>query len=515
MKTFKIFILVLLLSSFHSFAQYWEIIYRENGNAEAKTAIESYDKGLYIGLTDNALQKLALLLKTDVNGKVLWQKKIGMSGFMNGITGICQAKDGGLLVCGLITSKDEEGDAFLLKLNACGEKEWAKIYYDSGYNWAKSIMQLPDGNYLLSIYNEKIEGTLLKLDTSGKVIWQFTSEHGFKDVLLNYDNSFLISVDCFLPLHNNPDTGTAWGRGGITKLKQNGKQDFFKVYYYEEDSLIRFQSARQMQDSGWIVAGWNRNSEYIVERLFRYDKNGNVILSKRYSNGRNYHEAFINILPINDKESIILSEISDKVDKGWVKFTKVDENGKVLKFKEFKNEGAGYLFPGSFQKTSDNKFLFSGYYNNGGYVLKLNENLDIDSFTTKAYRYDSLCPKSISNSTISIADAEIIPVNLDSPTVGKYPTALPRLPEFFTSGNTIYPNPVQDLLHWRISSGTQKLLTAKVYFYNMLGQEISANIISTSENEIQVSTKHFPAGVYMGLLEVNGKVIARQKLLKR
>ena len=68
--------------------------------------------------------KYGWLIKTDINGNVLWDKKFGNGIYECYILGIDKTFDGGLIISGGIASIDKMHDPMFIKLNACGEVEW-------------------------------------------------------------------------------------------------------------------------------------------------------------------------------------------------------------------------------------------------------------------------------------------------------------------------------------------------------------------------------------------------------
>ena len=125
--------------------------------------------------------------------------------------------DGGLIVTGATNSQDEcLGDncldAFVMKLNACGEKDWCKIYsVPMDVEEGVSVLQLPNNNYLVQVNyfgyddaNKRI--WLFCLDPNGETIWQkvycqeptnFYGESGWNTYLVN-DDKILITGDCWV-----------------------------------------------------------------------------------------------------------------------------------------------------------------------------------------------------------------------------------------------------------------------------------------------------------------------------
>ncbi|MFO7613934.1 MAG: hypothetical protein R6W71_04765, partial [Bacteroidales bacterium] len=108
----------------------WVKSYFENEDVFVKCLTESYDPGYLIsGKYGANYSKYNWLLKTDINGEILWQKTIG-----NGINSIalhdCAIDEpGNIHLGGSTKAYDPKGDPLILKLNACGEKEWCRVFF--------------------------------------------------------------------------------------------------------------------------------------------------------------------------------------------------------------------------------------------------------------------------------------------------------------------------------------------------------------------------------------------------
>jgi uncharacterized repeat protein (TIGR01451 family) len=98
------------------------------------------------------------VVKMDANFSIVWKKILG--GIRNDlISSVIQTPDGGYLMCGETDTHEIPGyhggpslyetDGWLLKLSAAGDIEWQKCLGGSGYENLLSLTATPDGNYLL------------------------------------------------------------------------------------------------------------------------------------------------------------------------------------------------------------------------------------------------------------------------------------------------------------------------------------------------------------------------------
>ena len=163
---------------FNANAQVWPKYYGlPNSKERAKDIIEAYDKGyLILG----SYPQFSWLIKTDINGNVLWEKIIdNYPREAATAQAIEVTADGGILLCGMALSGfSNKNCPFVMKLNACGEKEWCKIFEGSpnAFPVANDIKETESGDIVLlvnqfgSIPQETIH--LFKLNAEGEVIWK-------------------------------------------------------------------------------------------------------------------------------------------------------------------------------------------------------------------------------------------------------------------------------------------------------------------------------------------------------
>lgn len=117
-----------------------------------------------------------LLLKTDVNGNLIWQKTFGGSASETGQK-VLQSGDGNYLVLGTTGSIGAGNrDVLLIKTDTNGNQLWEKTYGTSGYQCASDIIETNE-NELMILGSGDIHGVdfldiyLVKTDADGNQIW--------------------------------------------------------------------------------------------------------------------------------------------------------------------------------------------------------------------------------------------------------------------------------------------------------------------------------------------------------
>ena len=142
--------------------------------------------------------------KLNASGSITWQNTIGGSG-QDYLYSVIQTLDGGYLLGGHSTSsisvdktENSQGswDYWVVKLDAAGSIIWENTIGGNNGEQLNSIIQTTDGGYLLggysasSISGDKTENSqggadywVVKLDTSGSIIWQNTIGGSSDDII--------------------------------------------------------------------------------------------------------------------------------------------------------------------------------------------------------------------------------------------------------------------------------------------------------------------------------------------
>jgi hypothetical protein len=201
---------------------------------------ESYSNG----------KKDVWLIKTDENGKKLWDKTFGYSDFDSG-SEVKQTSDGGYIIIGKVnTSGGGRGDVWLIKVDTNGELLWERSFGGKGHNYADEIQQTSDEGYII-IGSSWIPGEtndydmwLIKIDKNGNMIWDkkfhgTESDHGWS-IDQTVDGGFIIVGETD---HDSEDN--VW----LLKTDESGDKIWDKIFEG------RGYSVQQTNDGGYIIAG--------------------------------------------------------------------------------------------------------------------------------------------------------------------------------------------------------------------------------------------------------------------
>ncbi|MCW3077626.1 MAG: hypothetical protein JWO32_2235, partial [Bacteroidetes bacterium] len=183
----------------------WQTTFGGFGNDVGRSVIQLQDSSFVIaGFTNSygAGGYDALIIKTDKNGTLLWQKTFG--GIDWDFTyDLVEASDGNIVVVGNTSSFGSGNrDGLILKYDAAGTLLWQKFYGGVEDDEFKSIIKTNDGSLATVGYN-KSQGDLngntyfVKLDLNGDTI--FTKTYGGiyvdygTDVIQKFFNNYFIS----------------------------------------------------------------------------------------------------------------------------------------------------------------------------------------------------------------------------------------------------------------------------------------------------------------------------------
>ncbi len=115
----------------------------------ALQVIELKDGYALTGRTESADSggKKAFLLKTDLNGKKLWERSYGQNS--SGIS-LQQTDDGGFIIAGSMNSPVTGKDAMLIKTDPSGNEQWIMPLGGPGENIGTSVAESIDGGYVMA-----------------------------------------------------------------------------------------------------------------------------------------------------------------------------------------------------------------------------------------------------------------------------------------------------------------------------------------------------------------------------
>ncbi len=175
--------------------QIWNKTFGGNDNdGEYLVTVLETPEGGFIAAGRNYLGDTSdtLVVKTDRDGNIEWEKHIGDSNNHDAATFINHASDGGYIITGQVLHPSSEHDIYLIKVDSNGNEEWSNYYGTSFFDTGMSIEELDDGGFLITgevsiNYGPPLihDAILIKTDSAGNELWSIVfggaeSDQGFE-----------------------------------------------------------------------------------------------------------------------------------------------------------------------------------------------------------------------------------------------------------------------------------------------------------------------------------------------
>ena len=287
----------------------WEKIYSYPGNRSLATWMEHTSDNGYI-VTGRTNQDLIwppdsndiILLKTDDDGNIQWSKIYDTG---KDDLGYCvqQTSDGGYIISGFHDSipLSLEGTtyAILIKTDVSGNVIWEKKYefavrdLDTGESFPWVVRQTNDDGYILTgttAGSHAADLYVIRTDPTGNVVWAKSYEHDFTnfrfslglDIIENSAGDFIVAgaldKDQSLNEYNYPY---------ILKLNNAGTILNAKFFDSAPPEMFQsgFSSVEETPDNGYLFTGMGGYSNFgMLAQILKTDSDFNMEWSRTYSN---------------------------------------------------------------------------------------------------------------------------------------------------------------------------------------------------------------------------------------
>ena len=506
---YRIFLFaILILGTISSYCQNWPRIYFEySRDVYVRDLKEDYDKGILMAGLNGIYSSdkwCAFLMKTDINGNILWEKKFGLlNSYRCAAYTIEKTEDGGTVISGSINKYGilDDIDPLFLKLNPCGEVDWCTVLQSPGDNYGTDIIPLHDGSYIgmLQFYGgdyEHIRISLVKLDHSGQPLWikhqaqedtLIRNEIGL-DLQILSDSTYLITGATGLsPFWIDTDTIGEQIWDLIWDIPNTGAGMAYETFQNQNGKL-------------YSVGGQVAPIGKPLPILFKFDNEGNTKYYT-YLVDTIYGGEAGSLCLYNDTIIIIGIEWSDHFSptfEGYSGALMTDTLGNIIKTRLLIDE---LQCPMNIIKTFDDKILVVQSYFLGWqkiYLFKLNENLEDDTLDPRPFTYDSLCRYPVTSDTIDLDCGIYVSVG-DIPTKEQYDKKM-----------KVYPNPATSTLNFEFKNIDSE---AELFIYNMYGRMIGNDIIRKGSSSLQKDISLYPKGLYVAVLKTSTIEITSEKFI--
>ena len=526
---------LILLFSFLSaqlYCQTWKRTFSSSTSVLPYDLTESYDRGIILGtgIAIGTLVKIGWIIKLDVNGDILWEKKLGDGSNLFHLHGIDKTPDGGLIITGVTdTINFDQWDPFVVKLNSCGEAEWCRIFQTNmKTDFGMRIRTLPDNSYGMLVYDWKEDmsvGTFLyHISAEGELLWE--QEYFATDTLVNSEYpvsleltenlEFIMTGHCYVP-----DSGqvTPWWPRPMVILADSSGEAIWELPWGFSSQFVGEGFQTVCSDNKFYTA----ISRYPYPPQTGY----RPCLIKTSMEG--ISEGFHVIKPDAQwGKATTLDRISDSIliigmwyafaDTGGVKtIARIDTNGLIIKEKLISQ--SDYIIVDALV-TSDQKYLALSVEDvNNKYVTelwKLNMDLEFDTIYNQPITYDSLCSHPITSGTLLFPCDLIVSVRETGAGTDKV-----RM--------VVYPNPAREIVHVKIpecisvetNTGHMVVITTYHQWYKELtlqvtditGKIVFNRTVPPDEKEVTIQVGQWRQGLYCFTLRYMGKTVSTSKIL--
>ena len=304
----------------------------------------------------------AVLIRTDLNGEIIWQKTFGSTGY-EVFRNVLAANDGGFVAWGSITSTiTGHLEAWLVKVNDSGDVIWQKSWADdtSEVTASGDILASTEG-YVVTLrffrFNSPLCGSVfVRMDNQGNVVQSMGHTTGYDDLSNNYVAQYLTDTILYA-------CGSSSVPSGLLSI-YNATGGIKTIYQFDSLHQSLLTGLRPTSDGNLLMCGnikLGQNGDNSTKLLLVKTRPhlGTVIWSMVYEiPGWSDH------LPGMERTSdgnFILS-IENLV--GEAVLAKIDQNGNVLWTKAFGGpEFHNFYRP---KPTADGGYVFAGNTTSGG-----------------------------------------------------------------------------------------------------------------------------------------------------
>lgn len=512
------FILIIILLHNYSFSQKWEHIYGYPGTSESfKDIIEFYDKG-YLLSGSYEQEHGNWLIKTDINGNMIWEKILKWEDVSVYRTSVVQDDNGNIIAASNTAGGTTGLWPLIVKIDPCGEKIWCRVFpnYDYMFGSYQDVLVLDNNDILALGQFESLENLdqvyLDYIDTNGNLLWRqvYASRNDYPhirscsgDEIKKYGNNYLIHGHCYYPYPS--DTTHFYLRPLYIMLDSLFNEQWIIPFGVNDSIVGEAFETYQLNESEYMGVGILRLSGNMAHSLITYFNNNgqelgyNVIPNDSIAN--EISDNFINdIEQINDTLFLASTAIIIDDEIGLWADLIIDSTG-IIYNKQFRSEEtSGWT---KIVKTFDDKYTIGCGWEEGNtktdiYLYKINEDLEQDTLYPGNYTYDSLCPYQIQSGIIDISDCLIVTDVGEIPSPKEYYSSLKTIPI------KVYPNPaIEGQITFEFQN-TEYNQNMELRCFNVFGELVHEERIYQYQGRSVVDVSRWNKGMYVAVVYSNG-----------
>jgi len=213
-----------------------------------------------------------------------WQRTYGGAGDQEG-SSVVQVSDGGYVVAGSSTLSGGDQDIYLLKLDGSGDLQWDRTYSASGNGVSTAVVEIAEGGYLVAGWTSPSEPALadaylMRTDPSGNRQWEKTYGEDARDAFRSVapaEDGGLIAVG----YQGSYSVGDV--KLFLVKTDRNGVPRWEKKF--SESQAVAGNFIRRTTAGDYVVAGDATAGGELRVYLARIDGDGGLVWEKLYGEG--------------------------------------------------------------------------------------------------------------------------------------------------------------------------------------------------------------------------------------
>jgi hypothetical protein len=498
--------------------------------------LEHYDRGYLItgNIYYGGENTHGWLIKTDINGQVLWDKVITTLPDKALIAKTLFDSLGNIYVFGWLIQNQPHEFPFVAKLNACGELQWCRLMAIDGYEYGfpTDAIFLENGDLLSLVfltdpdYKEMV--FLLRMSPDGELIWkkEYASldNHKYYGTRIGQDikksgDLLVITGYVYSPYPNSPNPYHVYQRPMFIGIDENFDEQWVVEFGINDSLLGKAETVVPINDTLFMGVGRyrfiNENGDMDMKSWLMYFNNngeevGYKILEDEQFGSEVLESCLYEVECIEGDKYLlsagyVTSEISAKGD------LVADTAGNVYNYEIREHTTSGgniYL-----TKTFDKKFTLIADYQlpnqttSDIYLYKINENLEQDTVYPGNYTYDSLCGHTIESGVIDLGGCDVITAIGEIPTLEAYNQKLQTIPVKASPNPT---NTGEILLEFENTSLFDNL---ELKVFDVFGKQVHTGKILPHQGAARIDVSNWGSGVYVAVVFSYGEMKGKCKVV--
>lgn len=460
------------------------------------------------------------MIKTDINGRELWQKPIKVNGkFVRGLNKKKLLANNNLLISGIYDVKpDGTAKRFICLLNPCFEVIWAKEFHYYRLLYVDD-MAIDNNGDIVVLFGVQSKTTwpyyedqcmIMKLNMEGEVLYHklYLRDISKDPVMWNYlyidsNNNYYITASSWIKVAGYP---TMRANAHILKMNEEGEE----LWRVETRGLLddilsyRYRVIQDKDNTLTFLGMCDLYPDDVHPYVLKIDKDGHVISMKKKPILENVEGINPDAITTNQ-----LSWVDANKSQFLGSFGYIDENTNSLRNGFLVSDTAinitSYLIKNydylkisksEMPAVNDSKIIYASTHlmpdaNNptSADVRLAKHNLDFtyaEETDDSGITYDSLCPHPIVSGDIINIETEVWEAVAE---YGEASSTAQRI------GIQAVPNPTKAPIHLQLS-GCEAYKNLQLSIFNMQGQQLWSQALAQGCQHVSIAAQSWSAGTY-------------------